>query len=59
MDSQVPSKQDKCYHKFSQLYIQVQCDLSEADEVRAKRSAVIVIFLGMVISIWYYLCVRY
>lgn len=41
------------------MYIQVHCDVEKDDLVVAKKTSVIVVFIGMLMSLIFYLVVRF
>lgn len=50
---------DACYSKFTQLYMQVGCDPSEAELVHAKQTACMIIFIGLLICLTFNLAIDY
>lgn len=51
-DKKVPKDAPtECFNKYTQLYVQAQCDPTDDEIVFAKQTSVMTIFLGMIMSL--------
>lgn len=58
-DAEEKKKKPKCYDKFTQVYVQVACDVDQEELIFAKQTVVMVIFLGMLMALKFTLAINY
>lgn len=54
-NSSYPVQTKNCFEKYSKMFIQIQCNLSEDEVTYNKNIALIVAFIGALIAFFYYM----